>query len=42
MDRLADILDIIDYRQQQNYAAYRCHRKRTLRRNKRRSAARKP
>jgi SRSO17 transposase len=42
MDRLADILDIIDYRQQQNYAAYRTHRKRTLRRHKQRSSTRKP
>jgi hypothetical protein len=42
MDRLSDILAIIDYRQRQNYAAYRSHRKRTLRRRKRRSAARKP
>jgi hypothetical protein len=31
-DRLSSILDIIDYRQQRNHAAYRSHRKRTLKR----------
>ena len=40
--RLSDILDILNYRQRRNYAAYRSHRKRTLRCLKRRSRSRKP
>ncbi len=38
---LPDMLAIVDYLQEQNYAVYRSHRKRTLKRYRRRMAARK-
>ncbi len=38
---LSDMIAIVDYLQQQNYAVYRSHRKRTLKRLRRRMASRK-